>query len=92
MLRGLFRSILGIMLTADQIQTQVRERLEELRPLVEEFTQLERASEALGPLVQSAQSASRPPSTAPVGTDHEAPYGRKADGSPRKRPGRRSGS
>lgn len=72
--------------TLEEIQVAVRERLEVVRAAKDEYDRLERALEALGPI------ADEPPHPKPhrgrVRTP-EAPYGFKADGTPRKRPGRR---
>ena len=60
-----------------EIRDQVKARVEELRPAAEEYAMLERASQAL-----DGVSVPEP--------DHTAPYGRKADGTPRRRPGRKA--
>lgn len=65
------------MLTLPEIHAAVRERLEVVRAAKDEFDRLERALEALGPIVDP------PPAAIPA-----APYGLKRDGTPRKRPGR----
>lgn len=53
---------------------RIAARLDELRPLVAEHAQLD---EALTALERAA-------------TDADAPYGRKRDGTPKAKPGRRS--
>jgi hypothetical protein len=67
----------------EDVRASIRARRDELKPLADEYGALEQALAALGGLV-----AEEP--TRPTRRDPRAPYGRKADGSPRKRPGRRA--
>ena len=76
---------MGIMSTsepisAEQLRATISARMDFLRPLVEEHRQLEAAANALGDLE---------PPTVVSEPDTEAPYGRKVNGEPRRRPGRR---
>lgn len=61
----------------DEIRTSVSARVAELRPAVDEYQQLAAALAALGSLEPSEDVPG-------------APYGYKADGTPRKRPGRKA--
>lgn len=69
------------MASLEEIRALIRERMEELRPLRDEYELLERALVVLDG-VAPAKDRWR-------GRDPEAPFGRKADGTPRQRPGRR---
>ena len=82
-----FAAIMRYMQTKDEIQAAVKARLEYLRPLVEEHEVLARAMDALG-AIEPPPAATPAPRRGPS-KDPSAPYGLKADGTPRKRPGRR---
>lgn len=80
----------------EDVRVAIRTRLDELRPVADEYEALERAAQALSAVVsQPGSSPERPVKAAPrprpakAPADAEAPYGRKADGTPRQRPGRR---
>ena len=63
-------------ISAEQLRATISARMDFLRPLVEEHRRLEAAATALGDVL-------------PTQPDAEAPYGRKVNGEPRRRPGRR---
>lgn len=75
-------------LTLDDIRVAVQERLKVVRAAKEEYDRLQAALIALGAGTQGAGA----PRRRSRHRDPEAPYGRKADGSPRKRPGRPASS
>lgn len=77
--------------TLEEIRVAITQRLEIVRAAKDEYDRLERALEALGPFVEPEPPARRrAPRRRPKPTPTpEAPYGYKADGTPRKRPGRR---
>ena len=68
----------------EDVRASIRERRDELKPLADEYAALAAAAAALGGLTMSSESG-----TKAISAPDKAPYGRKADGSPRKRPGRR---
>lgn len=72
------------MLDISQLREAVSERLAFVRAAKEEYDQLERALAALGGPIEEPT-----PSPPVVAAPDPAPYGYKADGTPRKRPGRR---
>ena len=84
----------------DQIRASIHARLEEIRPLVAEVPRLEQAlallDQAAAPPARKARRARKPAPVSVPGnvaaarlreaTAELAPYGLKADGTPRKRP------
>jgi hypothetical protein len=83
----------------DTIYADLRERLQQLQPLVEEYRRLLTASEALkaleaqeAPYGYKADGTPRKrPGQVATPSDKDAPWGRKKDGTPKHRPGRRKG-
>lgn len=73
------------MSSLNDIRAAIQERVDALRPSVDEFERLESALAALGPIDKAVPPAR--PREAVVITE-EAPWGYKKDGTPRKRPGR----
>jgi len=62
----------------NSIQHDMRQRMKELEPVVAEYKRLEAAELALAMVIQDNPTPT--------------PYGVKADGTPRRRPGRRRGA
>lgn len=70
-----------------EIRAAIEARMQELRPLVEEHDRLEKAEAALERAMAKLNGGRRAvPSSPSAEADVPAPYGYKADGTPRKRP------
>jgi len=82
----------------DVKRREISERLNELRPLVDEYQRLEAASAALATVSGNGNGARAPKAPAPAAAAAKAPAratrtrARRGSGTPARRPGRRRGS
>lgn len=78
-------------MTLDEIRQAVQARLRGAHDAKDEYDALEAMLAVVQPRVEQPSRARRQTRRS-LNADPEAPYGRKADGTPRKRPGRRPAS